>query len=78
MKTPTHIARVQCLKCMEIITSEHGGNCVSCSCGSTMIDQERLSGHYVRILGKEEDYMFLGQTCPATCEKKNHKDNKKV
>lgn len=65
MRTKTHVARAKCSACSEIITSNHGGHFVACSCGKSFLDQERWDARYCRLGGEAE---LIGQECPEGCK----------
>lgn len=70
----THIAKATCKACKEVMTSQHGGHFVECSCGKSFLDQERWDGRYARLGGEAE---FIGQMCPENCKvhPETHKSN---
>jgi len=77
-KTKRHIAIIKCKECGEYAISWAGGIFQHCKCGESYVDQDRFGGSYVRIGGKNAE--FVEQICPSTCSYRNqeHKNNKMI
>lgn len=48
-KKPFNPAKMQCVKCKDIIWSKHPGEWVQCKCGKSYVDQTR---YYMRVGGE--------------------------
>lgn len=50
--------RVKCLKCNDIITSNHRRDFRECSCKSVAVDG---GDYFFRIIGNQEDWKIVGE-----------------